>query len=138
MRVRLSEALAAQQLKKFFGMPPAHICIVLTFYRAVAKIAPTIDDLLGGTAADSQLQAAARDQIRSSSVLRHVMRILIPHIDHRGANFNLSRFSTHRREQRKRGCEVLRKMMNPEVGSFHSEALGFHGEVNGLQECVSR
>src|ERR1700686_5843624 len=96
--VRLSEALAAQQLKEFFGMPPAHICIVLTFNRAVAKIAPTIDDLLGGTAADSQLQSAARDEIRSPSVLRHVMRILIPHVNHCGANFNLSRFSSNRCE----------------------------------------
>ena len=58
--VRLREALAAQQLKKFFGMPPAHICIVLAFCRAIAKIAPTIDDLLGGTAADSQLQSAVQ------------------------------------------------------------------------------
>src|SRR6202035_2108909 len=131
--VRLSEALAAQQLKKFFGMPPAHICIVLTFYRAVAKIAPTIDDLLGGTAADSQLQAAARDQIRSPSVLRHVMRILIPHIDHRGANLNLSSPSTHRREEWKRRCQLPREVMNTKVGSVHSQALGLHGEVNGLQ-----
>jgi hypothetical protein len=45
--------LLTQQLKKFFGMAPAHICVVLAFIRAVDKIAPTIDDLLGGTAADS-------------------------------------------------------------------------------------
>ena len=69
-------------------MPPTHSRIILAFNQPVAKIAPTIDDLLGGTAADSQLQSAAGDQIRSPSVLRHVMRILIPHVDHCGANFN--------------------------------------------------
>jgi len=30
---------------------------------------------------------------------------------------------------------LLREVMNPEVGSVHSQALGFHGEVNGLQEA---
>ena len=68
----------------------------------MAKVAPAIDDLLGGTAADSQLQSAAGDEIRSASVFRHVMRILIPHVDHCGANFNLSRFGANRREQWKR------------------------------------
>jgi hypothetical protein len=68
--VRLSEALAAQQLKKFFGMPPAHICIVLAFNWAVAKVAPTTDDLLGGTAADSQLQSTAGAQIPTSSAIQ--------------------------------------------------------------------
>jgi hypothetical protein len=52
-------------LKKFFGMPPAHIWIVFAFNPAVAEIMPTIDDLLGGTAADSQLQSPP--EIRSAA-----------------------------------------------------------------------
>src|SRR5258708_30877221 len=82
-RVRLCEAFAAKQLEKFLGMPPSHFRIVFAFTRAVSKIAPTIGHLLGGTAADAQLQAPASYEIRSASVLRHVVRILIPHVDHR-------------------------------------------------------
>jgi hypothetical protein len=62
--VRPREAFTAQQLKKFLGMPPPHSRIVLAFIRPVAEIAPAIDDLLGRTAADSQLQASTSDQIR--------------------------------------------------------------------------
>jgi Predicted small integral membrane protein (DUF2165) len=46
-------------------MPPAHLCIVLSFNWAVAEITPTIDDLLGGTAADSQLQSPAWRAVNS-------------------------------------------------------------------------
>ena len=66
------------------------------------------------------------------------MRILIPHVDHCCANFNASRFSTNCREQWKRGRQLLRKVMDTKVGSVHSEALGLHGQVNGLQERVGR
>ncbi len=66
------------------------------------------------------------------------MRILIPHVDHCGANFNLPSFGANRREQWKRGCQLLREVMNPEVGSVHSQALGLDGEVNRLQERVRR
>jgi hypothetical protein len=75
---------------------------VLAFNRAVAKIAPPIDYLFGRTAADSQLQAPSCDEIRSASILRHVIRVLIPHVNHCGANFDASRLSTDRGEQRER------------------------------------
>ena len=119
-------------------MPPAHLCVILAFNREVAKIAPTIDDLLGGTAADSQLQSATSDEIRGPSVLRHVMRILIPHVDYCGADFNLSRFSANRRKQWKRRSQLLREVMNPKVGPVHFQALGLYGEIDGLQEHVGR
>jgi hypothetical protein len=66
------------------------------------------------------------------------MRILIPHVDHGGANFNLSRFSANHRKQWERRCQLLREVMNPEVGSIHSQALSLHGKINRLQERVSR
>jgi hypothetical protein len=62
-------------------------------------MAPTVDHLLGGTAADSQLQAPAGNQIRSAGILRHIMRILISHVYHGGANLNFPRFSANRRKQ---------------------------------------
>jgi hypothetical protein len=66
------------------------------------------------------------------------MRILVPHVDYCGANFNLSRFGANRRKQWKRGCQLLCEVMDTEISSVHLQALGLHGEVNGLQECVSR
>jgi hypothetical protein len=81
-------------------VPPAHVCIVLAFVRAIPKVSPAIDHLLRGTTADSHLQAPAGNEIRGASVLSHVVRVLIPHVDHRRANFNLSRLRTNRRKQR--------------------------------------
>jgi hypothetical protein len=34
------------------------------------------------------------------------------------------------------GIELPREVMDTEVGSVHSQALGLHGEVNGLQERI--
>ncbi len=118
-------------------MPPANVCIILAFIWAVTKIAPTIDHLLWRSTADSQLQAPSSDQIGGASVLCHVVRILISHIDHSGANFNFLRLGAHRRQQRKRRCQLLRKVMDTEVCAVHPQAFGLHGEVNRLQECVS-
>lgn len=62
----------------FFGVPSAHVCIVLAFAWAIAKVSPAIDYLLGRSAADSQLQAAAGNEIRGAGVLGHVVRVFIP------------------------------------------------------------
>ena len=117
-------------------MPPAHARIVLAVDREVAKIAPPFDYLLGRTAADSQLQSPASDQIRSASVFRHGMRVLIPHVDHCGAKFNLVRPGTDCSEQREGGCQLLREVMNAEVSPIYSQALSLNREINGLQQRV--
>ena len=49
-----------------------------------------------------QLQARTSDQIRCTSVLRHVVRILVPHVDDPSPNLNLPRPSPDGREQRER------------------------------------
>jgi len=64
------------------------------------------------------------------------VRILIPHIDYRGANFDLVRPGADRREQWERRSQLPREVVNTKVGSVHSQALGLDGEVNGLQERV--
>jgi hypothetical protein len=138
MWIGLSEAFAVQQLEKLFGMPPAHIRIILAILRTEAEMTPTFDDLLGRAAADPQLQASAGYEIRRAGVLGHVVRILIPHIDHCCADFDFSRLRPNRSKQRKWGCKLLCEVMNTEVGSVHSHALGLDGKINGLQEHVSR
>jgi len=65
-----------------------HIGIGHPLRRGVTEVAPSIDHLLGGTAADAQLQASAGDDVGRTSVLCHVQRVLIPHIDDRSANLN--------------------------------------------------
>ena len=57
-------------------------------WQGVAEIAPSIDYLLGRAAADAQLQASAGDDVGRASVLCHVQRVFIPHIDDRRANLN--------------------------------------------------
>jgi hypothetical protein len=47
-------------------------------------------------------------------------------------------FSTNRREQRKRWCELPREVMDAEVGPVHPQALGLYGEIDGLQEGINR
>lgn len=80
--------------------------------------------------ADSRLQAPADDEIRGASVLSHVVRVLIPHVDHCCANFDPSRLRTNCRKQWEWRCQLARKVMNSKVGSVHSQSLGLDSEVN--------
>ena len=80
-------------------MPPAHVCVVLALGRAVAKIAPAIDHLLGRAAADSQLQPSAGDEIGRAGVLRHIERVLIPHVDDCRADLDAAGLRADGRQQ---------------------------------------
>ena len=117
-------------------MPSSHPLIILAFQWLIAKITPTIDHLLWRTATDTQLQTSAGDQVRSAGILRHVVRIFIAHVDHRGADLNPLRLGADRREQWERRCQLPRKVMDTKVGSIHSQTLGLHSEVNRLQERI--
>ena len=79
--------------------------------------------------------AAAKGRAR---ILGHVVRILIPHINHCGADFNFSRLGADRGQKREWRSQLPRKMMNAKIRSVQSQALSLHGEVNGLQKRVSR
>src|SRR5215469_5096731 len=102
------------------------------------EVAPSIDHLLGGTAADSQLETPAGDEIGGARIFRHVGRVLIPHVDDRRANFDPSRPGSDRGKQGERRRQLPRKVMNPKVSTVHSQALGLYGKVNGLQQRVRR
>jgi hypothetical protein len=60
------------------------------------------------------------------------MRVFIPHVNHRCADFNASRFGASGREQWERGRQLPRKMMNAKVRSVRSQALGFDCEIHRL------
>src|ERR1700751_2730310 len=70
---------------------PTQSRVVLTISKTIAQVPPSADHLLGRTATYSQLQARTSDKIRSTSVLRHVVRILVPHVDDPSPNLNLTR-----------------------------------------------
>jgi hypothetical protein len=53
------------------------------------------------------------------------------------ASFHWLTMSSTLRTSSEQANAYLEKM-NPEVGSIHSQTLGLHGEVNGLQERVGR
>lgn len=78
-------------LEEFLGTVTSHVLVDLAVDRGIAKMAPSVDDLLGGAAADSQLQSAAGDKICRARILNHVAGILIPHVDHSCTNFTPSR-----------------------------------------------
>ncbi len=119
-------------------MPTAHRRIVLSILRMMTEMAPAFDDLFGGTAADSQLQTPAGDEIRRTGILGHVVWVLIPHVNHRCADFNTPRFGADGGEQWERRRQLPGEVMNAKVGSIDAQPLGFDGKVNGLQQSVSR
>ena len=67
-------------------MLAGHLAGVAALGGLVAEVAPAVDDLLGRTAADAQLEAAAGDEVgcaRRAGVLGHVQRVLVAHVDRR-------------------------------------------------------
>ena len=99
-RVRLGEALAAQQLEKHFGMAPAHVGVALALGRPVAEVAPAVDHLLGRAAADAELQPPAGDEVGGAGVLGHVERVLVAHVDHGRADLDAAGLRADGGEQR--------------------------------------
>ena len=127
-----------QQLEKLLRMASPHGCVVLTFGRAMAEVAPPLDHLLRRTATDAQLQARTGDKVSGACVFRHIVRILVPHVDDAGSNFNLPCPGSDSRKKREGRRELPCKVMNPKVGAIHPNAFGFDSEINRLQEHVSR
>jgi hypothetical protein len=111
-------------------VPSAQSRVVLTISQTIAEVAPSADHLLGRTTTYSQLQARTSDKIRSTSVLRHVMWVLVPHVDDPSPNLNLPRPSPDGCEQRERRCQLSSEVMNSEVGSIHPKAFSLYSEIN--------
>src|SRR5580658_2256941 len=87
----------------------------------VAKIAPAVDHLLGRAAADAELQAAAADDVGRAGVLRHVHRVLVAHVDDRGADLNALGARADRGEQREGRAELARIVMDAEISAVGAE-----------------
>jgi hypothetical protein len=133
-----SEAFSSQKVEKDVGILPAEVGIGTPFGRRVAKVAPTLDHLLWGTAADPELQAAVADQVSRSRILDHVERIFVSHVDHGCSDFDPARSASDRREQREGGGELPRKVMHAKVCAVSAQLLRGDREVDRLLQNIAR
>ena len=121
-RVRLGEALAIEELQEELGVAPRHVGIGLALGRAVAEVAPAVDDLLGRAPADAELQPAAGDEVGGAGVLGHVEGVLVAHVDDGGADLDAARPRADRREQRKGRGELAGKVVDADIGAVERRA----------------
>ena len=80
----------------------------------------------------------AGDKIGRACVFGHVVRILIPHVDDGGSDLDFSGSGTHRCEQRERRSQLSGEMVNPKIGTIQAEPFGLDGEIDRLQQHISR
>src|SRR3954469_18723857 len=111
-------------------MAPRHVRVALAGGRRVAEVAPAVDHLFGRAAADPELQAAARNDVRRARVLRHVERILVPHVDDGSTDLDCLRARADGGKERKRRAELACEMMNAEVGTVSAEFFGGQRELD--------
>ena len=137
-RIGLRKTFAAQHLEKHLGVAPRHVGVGLAFRRRVAEIAPAVDHLLGRAAADAELQAAAADDVGRAGVLRHVQRVLVAHVDDRGADLDALGARADGGEQREGRAELAGIVMHAEERAVGAELLGGDRKLDRLQQRVGR
>src|SRR3984957_12130816 len=94
-RIRLGEAITAQQVEEYLRMAPTHIGVTLTLSRAVAEVTPPVDHLLGRAPTDPKLQTTAGDEVGSARIFDHVERVLVAHVDNRRSDFDTAGLGAH-------------------------------------------
>ncbi len=117
-------------------MAPPHVGIILALRGLIAEIPPALDDLLGRSPADAELQAPARDEIGSTGVFGHVERVLVAHVDHSGSDLDAAGFRTNRCQQWKRRSKLAGEMVDPEIRPVRAQLFGGNGKINGLQQRI--
>ena len=137
-RVGLGEALAEQHLEKDLGVAPRHVSVGHALRRCVTEVTKAVDDLLGRAAADAELQTPGGDEVGGACVLSHVKRVLVAHVDDRGADLDALGLRAAGREQRKRRAELAREVMHSEVGPVRAEFFGGDRKLDRLQQRIGR
>ena len=103
---------------------------------AIAEVAPAVDHLLGRAAADAELQPTAGDEIGGARVLDHVERVLVAHVDDRGADLDAAGAGADGGEQREGRGELPGEVVDPDIGAVGAEFLRRHRELDRLQQRV--
>jgi len=134
----LGEALTFQEIEEDLGVAARHVGVCLTIGRLVAEVAEAIDHLLGRAATDTELQAPASDEIGGPGVLGHVERVLVAHVDDGRSHLDPRGARTNRGEERERGGELTRKVVDAEVRAVGAELFGRDGQLDRLKQGVGR
>ena len=135
-RVGLGEPGARQRLEEDLRVLAGHVGVGLAVGRRVAEVAEAIDDLLGRSAADPELQTTARDEVGGTGVLDHVQRVLVAHVDDRRPDLDALGAGADRRQERERRRKLLGEMVDAEVGAVGAQVLDRLGELDRLDERV--
>ena len=117
-------------------MAPRHVGVGHALGRHVAEVAKAVDHLLGRATGNAELQAAAGDEVGGAGVLRHVERVLVAHVDDRGADLDRLGARAAGGEQRERRAELAGEVMHPEIGAVGAERLGGDRKLDRLRERV--
>ena len=80
----------------------------------------------------------ARDEVGGRGLLGHVERVLVAHVDHAGAEFDLRRAGGHGGEQRKRRRELAGEVVHAHVRAVDTDLLGGNRQFDHLQVRVGR
>jgi hypothetical protein len=130
--------LTLDYVKKDLSMTARHLGMCLAVCRRITEVAPSVDHLLRRSPADAELKPAARDSVCRPGILRHVERVLVPHVDDRCADLDPGRTRADGREKRKRRAELLGEVMDTVVGTVGAQFLGGHGQLDRLKQRVRR
>ena len=90
-------------------MAAGHVGIGLALGRREAEVAPAVDHLLGRATADAELKPTARDKVGRAGVFDHVERVLVAHVDDRGADLDAAGARADGGEQREGRGELRAK-----------------------------
>ena len=88
-------------------------------------------------AADAELEPPACEQIGRGCFLGHVQRVLVPHVDHAGADLDPAGLDADRREQREGRGELAREVVHAHERSVDPDLLGSDRELDRLAQRVA-
>ena len=134
--VGLGEARAGQRLEEDLGVLTGHVGVGLAVGRHEAEVPEAIDDLLGRSAADPQLQTTTRDEVGGTGIFDHVERVLVAHVDDCRPDLDALGASTDRRQERERRRKLLGEVVDAEVRTVGTQVLDRLGEFDRLDERV--
>src|SRR4029077_8087872 len=106
--------------------------------RRIAEMPPAVDHLFRRSAADAQLQTPASDDVRGTSILGHVHRVFVAHVDARRPDLNLLRARADGGEERERRAELACEVVHAEIRAIKAQFFSGYRELDRLQNGIRR
>ncbi len=137
-RVGVRDGRAADRGQERLGLAPGAVRVGLALGVDVAeRLGPAQRDLRRSPA-HPELQPPAADQVGGRRLLGHVERVLVAHVNDRGADLDPASAGGDRRQQRERGGQLALEVMHADERAVHADLLGGLGQLNGLEQRVRR